>query len=305
MNVGTFAAILTMRVKGQMVEGIEDLAGLGRNNPMLALVLAVFLFSLAGIPPLAGFFGKFYVFLAAIEAELYTPRDSGCAVQRCRRVLLLAHYQGDVLRRTRRIIRASDWTRDGHHLGCVWGIHCIFRGPPRPVSCPGPRQRAAATPSLNELPSGFFIRHASEEVASTNDIARELAETGAPEGTLVTARRQHSGRGRRGNTWESIEGNVFLSLILRPDVDAQVAAQLSFVAAVTVGDLVANLLPDCTVQLKWPNDVLCDGKKISGILLEAGPSGAARVEWLIVGIGLNVASKPTSRGGRNLPKRRR
>jgi len=72
MNIGTFAAILTMRVKGQMVEGIEDLAGLGRNNPMLALVLAVLLCSLAGIPPLAGFFGKFYVFLAAIEAELYT-----------------------------------------------------------------------------------------------------------------------------------------------------------------------------------------------------------------------------------------
>jgi len=72
MNIGTFAAILTMRVKGQMVEGIEDLAGLGRNNPMLALVLAVLLFSLAGIPPLAGFFGKFYVFLAAIEEELYT-----------------------------------------------------------------------------------------------------------------------------------------------------------------------------------------------------------------------------------------
>ena len=72
MNIGTFAAILTMRVKGQMVEGIEDLAGLGRNNPMLAMILAVLLFSLAGIPPLAGFFGKFYVFLAAIEAELYT-----------------------------------------------------------------------------------------------------------------------------------------------------------------------------------------------------------------------------------------
>jgi BirA family biotin operon repressor/biotin-[acetyl-CoA-carboxylase] ligase len=148
---------------------------------------------------------------------------------------------------------------------------------------------------LKELPSDFFIRHAREEVASTNDIARELAETGAPEGTLVTARRQRSGRGRRGNTWESIEGNVFLSLVLRPDVNAQVAAQLSFVAAVTVGDLVANLLPDCTVQLKWPNDVLCDGKKISGILLEAGPCGAAGIQWLIVGIGLNVACKPSSR----------
>ncbi|MEQ9448448.1 MAG: NADH-quinone oxidoreductase subunit N, partial [Rhodospirillaceae bacterium] len=71
MNIGTFAAILTMRVKGQMVEGIDDLAGLGKNNPVLALILTVLLFSLAGIPPLAGFFGKFYVFLAAIDAKLY------------------------------------------------------------------------------------------------------------------------------------------------------------------------------------------------------------------------------------------
>ena len=147
---------------------------------------------------------------------------------------------------------------------------------------------------MNELATDFFIRHAREEVGSTSDIARELAETGAPEGTLVTARRQRSARGRRGNTWESIEGNVFLSLILRPDAEAQAAAQISFVAAVTVGDLVAHLLPDCTVQLKWPNDVLCGGKKISGILLEAGPSGAFGVEWLIVGIGLNVLAKPAN-----------
>ena len=72
MNAGTFAIILTMRVKGDMVEGIDDLAGLARTRPMMALAMAIFMFSLAGIPPLAGFFGKFYVFLAAIEAELYT-----------------------------------------------------------------------------------------------------------------------------------------------------------------------------------------------------------------------------------------
>ncbi len=72
MNVGTFACILCMRVNGRMVEGIGDLAGLSRTHPMMAVVLAVFMFSLAGIPPLAGFFGKLYVFLAAIDAELYT-----------------------------------------------------------------------------------------------------------------------------------------------------------------------------------------------------------------------------------------
>jgi len=71
MTVGTFACILCMRRKGRMVEQIADLAGLSRTQPMLAVVLAVFMFSLAGVPPLAGFFGKFYVFIAAIQAHLY------------------------------------------------------------------------------------------------------------------------------------------------------------------------------------------------------------------------------------------
>jgi NADH-quinone oxidoreductase subunit N len=72
MNVGTFAVILCMRQKNRMVEGISDLAGLSRTHPVMAVMMAIFMFSLAGIPPLAGFFGKLYVFLAAVEAGLYT-----------------------------------------------------------------------------------------------------------------------------------------------------------------------------------------------------------------------------------------
>ena len=71
MNLGTFACILCMRQKDVMVERIEDLKGLSKTNPALALALAIFMFSMAGIPPLVGFFGKFYIFLAAIEAQLY------------------------------------------------------------------------------------------------------------------------------------------------------------------------------------------------------------------------------------------
>lgn len=71
MNVGAFAVILCMKQKGRMVEEIKDLAGLSRTNPMLAAAMAIFMFSMAGIPPLAGFFGKLYVFLAAIQAGLY------------------------------------------------------------------------------------------------------------------------------------------------------------------------------------------------------------------------------------------
>ncbi len=72
MNVGTFACILCMRRKGEMVEEIEDLAGLGKSNPGLAALMLIFMFSMAGIPPLAGFFGKFYIFVAALDAGLYT-----------------------------------------------------------------------------------------------------------------------------------------------------------------------------------------------------------------------------------------
>jgi len=72
MNVGAFAVILSMRRNGAMVEGIDDLAGLSKTNPFMALALSAMMFSMAGIPPLAGFFGKLYVFLAAIESGLYT-----------------------------------------------------------------------------------------------------------------------------------------------------------------------------------------------------------------------------------------
>jgi NADH-quinone oxidoreductase subunit N len=71
MNLGVFTCILCMRRRDQMVEGISDLAGLSRTNPMMALALAIFMFSMAGIPPLAGFFGKLYIFLAAVDAGLY------------------------------------------------------------------------------------------------------------------------------------------------------------------------------------------------------------------------------------------
>jgi NADH-quinone oxidoreductase subunit N len=72
MVVGTFAVILCMRQHDRMVENIEDLAGLSKTHPMIALAMAIFMFSMAGVPPLAGFFGKLYVFLAAIESDLYT-----------------------------------------------------------------------------------------------------------------------------------------------------------------------------------------------------------------------------------------
>jgi NADH-quinone oxidoreductase subunit N len=71
MTLGTFAVILSMRVNGRDVELIEDLSGLARTDPLLAFIMAMMMFSLAGIPPLAGFFAKYYVFLAAVDAGLF------------------------------------------------------------------------------------------------------------------------------------------------------------------------------------------------------------------------------------------
>lgn len=131
-----------------------------------------------------------------------------------------------------------------------------------------------------------FRRVAYEEVGSTNAEALRLAEAGAPEFTYVTTRRQSAGRGRRGKTWVSPEGNLYATIVLRPDRPSSVISQLSFVAALAVGDLVDRLGVTGSVGFKWPNDVLVDGAKICGILLEGGQG------HLVAGIGVNIAHFP-------------
>ncbi|CAK0758060.1 Biotin--(acetyl-CoA-carboxylase) ligase [Azospirillaceae bacterium] len=132
-----------------------------------------------------------------------------------------------------------------------------------------------------------------DRVGSTNDEARQLAAAGAGHGTVVLALRQDGGRGRRGRQWDSPAGNLYCSLILRPDRPLADGAQLSFVGALAVAETVAGLLPaTCRVQAKWPNDILAAGAKIAGILLEAEATPDHRVAWLVVGIGLNLCRHP-------------
>jgi BirA family biotin operon repressor/biotin-[acetyl-CoA-carboxylase] ligase len=111
---------------------------------------------------------------------------------------------------------------------------------------------------------------------STSDRARALALGGAPHGTLVTAGEQRAGRGRQGRTWSAPAGRALLmSLVLR-----EVPALLSLASAVAVADVVGA---GCTI--KWPNDVLVDGRKVAGILAE----GRLQEGWAVLGIGINVA----------------
>lgn len=141
--------------------------------------------------------------------------------------------------------------------------------------------------------SPFFKLIALDRIGSTNEEAKRLASANAPAGTLIWAGEQLTGRGRRGRSWNSPPGNLYLSLLLRPACPPAQACQLSFVTAAALTDAVTSLLPVGTsVTLKWPNDVLVGGAKISGILLEAGAAADRSVEWLVIGVGVNLVSHP-------------
>jgi BirA family biotin operon repressor/biotin-[acetyl-CoA-carboxylase] ligase len=165
----------------------------------------------------------------------------------------------------------------------------------------------------------FFRLRSLARVDSTNDVARALASEGAPEGTLVVAEEQSAGRGRERRTWVSPKGNLYASLVLRPAADVRKAAQLGFAAALAAIEAAEAVLPPgASLALKWPNDVLLGGAKTAGILLEShaplsrhpresgGPEASARhspwvpasagtteLEWLVLGIGVNLASAPS------------
>jgi BirA family biotin operon repressor/biotin-[acetyl-CoA-carboxylase] ligase len=138
------------------------------------------------------------------------------------------------------------------------------------------------------LPDGWTLV-ALQSVGSTNDEAARLAADGAAEGTVVWAREQTGGRGRRGRHWASPAGNLYSSTVLRPDCMAPRAAELGFVAALAVADIVS---PARFVRVKWPNDVLVDGGKIAGILPESAIGLNGKVEHVVMGIGVNVGSTP-------------
>jgi BirA family biotin operon repressor/biotin-[acetyl-CoA-carboxylase] ligase len=132
-------------------------------------------------------------------------------------------------------------------------------------------------------------------LGSTNDEAKTLAGLGAAHGLVVWAREQSGGRGRLDRRWISPRGNLFASILLRPRGTPAKAAELSFVAALAVADAVRSLLPGtAALALKWPNDLLADGAKLAGILLEARSDPGGQMEWVVLGIGINVALAPAA-----------
>ncbi len=252
----------------------------------MAFFFAMLLFSLAGIPPLAGFFAKFYVFLAAIKAGLYVLAGHRRAGQRGRRLLLPAHRQGHVFRRAGRELRA-----DGGELATVLAVW------PVQSSCSSCYSGAAdrATPQLPRqsrcFQDGSSARPRARQQA-TGSRAFDAAGLDQRRGHRPRARRraraacgsstgdQTAGRGRRGRAWVSRQGNLAASLLLSASTPPALpprsaspprsrsrrrargmrgARRKIALTAVAAG---RRSRP----RLKWPNDVLLDGAKLAGIL---------------------------------------
>lgn len=147
--------------------------------------------------------------------------------------------------------------------------------------------------SLNELKSRIRNRWAGkeiyfyEETGSTNADAKSLGEAGAPHGTVVVADKQNAGRGRRGRTWESPAGkDIYFTILLRPEFPPDKAAGLTLAMALSV---VQAIGAECSLEagIKWPNDVVMNGKKICGILTEMSVE-RDYIQHVVTGVGINV-----------------
>ncbi len=149
-------------------------------------------------------------------------------------------------------------------------------------------------PLPNEIREGLTTRvfgqadiHYFQEIDSTNTKAKELAEKGAIEGTMVIAESQTRGRGRMGRQWYSSPGaGIYTSLILRPTIPPLAAPKITLMTAVAIAEALLSQL-DLDIRIKWPNDILIQGKKLVGILTEIS-SEMNVVHYIVVGLGLNV-----------------
>lgn len=127
-----------------------------------------------------------------------------------------------------------------------------------------------------------------ESAVSTQEALKRLALEGAPEGTLIIAETQTAGRGRMGRAWDSPPGGLWMSLLLRPKIPPQEVSLLTMVAGLSVAEALRAL--KFQAELKWPNDVLIEGKKVCGILTESSAE-MEKVHFVTLGIGINVRNR--------------
>jgi BirA family biotin operon repressor/biotin-[acetyl-CoA-carboxylase] ligase len=129
------------------------------------------------------------------------------------------------------------------------------------------------------------------EVSSTMDTAKDLARKNCPDFTVVIAGRQTNGRGRLNRTWLSDDGGLYFTMVLRPEIPVQWSFRVNFLASLTLAQVIREML-QIEAKVKWPNDILVDEKKISGMLSEL-EAEADRVFFISIGIGINVNNDPS------------
>ena len=136
-------------------------------------------------------------------------------------------------------------------------------------------------------PPGWRLRY-YESVGSTSDLCTTLAQAGEPGRLAIMAARQTHARGSRGRTWQTLEGNLAVSVLLRPAGPASDAGQWALLGAVALAEAFAN----DALQVKWPNDVVLGGAKVGGVLIDTALDVAGRLDWLVLGFGANLAAAP-------------
>jgi BirA family biotin operon repressor/biotin-[acetyl-CoA-carboxylase] ligase len=141
---------------------------------------------------------------------------------------------------------------------------------------------------LGDWPKGVGLLRL-QEVDSTNEEARRRAAAGETGPVWIVAERQSKGRGRQGRVWAEASGNLFATLLMRPPAEAAQAPLLSFAACLAVGSFFES--QGLKAGMKWPNDPLINGGKAAGVLLEGGGAGG-KLDWLAIGIGVNLANHP-------------
>lgn len=145
------------------------------------------------------------------------------------------------------------------------------------------------TTAIN-VPKDFKL-FAFEQIDSTNTEAKRQANQGCANKSVFWASTQSKGRGRKTRSWISDKGNLFVTVLIKDMAPEEQLSQLSIIAAIAIGECIADIAPaDCDIKYKWPNDVLINGRKVVGILLESGLYQDSR--WVAMGTGVNVCSHP-------------
>ena len=196
------------------------------------------------------------------------------------------YVSGQELCRQFGVSRTAVWKAVNQLKEVGYGIEAVQNKGYRLISVPDRMDETELNSIRNTAWAGCEIYY-FDKIDSTNTRAKELAEEGHPSGTFVVADQQTAGKGRRGRSWDSLPGTgIYMTLLLKPQIDPNHASMLTLVAAMAVADAIRRVT-GAEAQIKWPNDIVMHGKKICGILTEMSAE-FDYINHIVIGIGINV-----------------